>query len=378
MFLLPTLICAQNKEFEQAMSRAATAKQLVMIDFYTNWCGWCKELEKKTFPDPVFVAAMKDRFILVRLNAEKEEGYKLAMRYGVRSFPQCVFLTPERRVVQIIPGYMDAPAYAAELDSVWKLNQSGKLLRYSTDPSPDFPDFYRNLFQTDRKKIRWPSEGAKDSFLANPANWETEAGAIVINAIYPTRLKYLRLLAMKHDAWKSGYGEKVGSSAFQYMMSNYIDSNLNLPAAQMKDSLRHYADLAYAGNHEAANRLYDIFLEMYFGTAGQWQEYALLMNRRITAPGSPFTNVGINEAAWAIYENTRDTVALTLALGWMKKVVDTDDEYNHADTYASLLFALGRLDEAEKEARKAIELAEKSGENADGTRKLIGQINSAR
>lgn len=378
LFLLPSLISAQNEEFEEAMKRAAAQKQIVMIDFYTDWCGWCKELEKKTFPEPVFRAAMKDRFIMVRLNAEKEDGYRLAMRYGVRSFPQCVFLTPELRVVQIIPGYMEAPAYAAELDSIWKRHQAGNYLAFSTASDPGFPDFYRNLFQPDRKKIRWPSQGAKDSFLANPANWETEVGAIVINTIYPTSLKYLRPLALKHDAWKRGCGERTGSAAFQFMMSNYIDSNHQWAADKMRDSLRYYADLASAGKPGVAKDLCEIFLEMYYSSSGQWKEYALLMNQRITAQGAQYANEVINEAAWAIFENTRDTAALNLALGWMKKVVDIDDEYNHADTYASLLFALGRLDEAEEEARKAIELAQKSGANADATRKLIGQINSAR
>ena len=39
--------------------------------------------------------------------------------------------------------------------------------------------------------------------------------------------------------------------------------------------------------------------------------------------------------------------ALNIALEWMKTVVVTDDDYNQADTYVAILFALKRYDEAE-------------------------------
>jgi len=61
-------------------------------------------------------------------------------------------------------------------------------------------------------------------------------------------------------------------------------------------------------------------------------------------------------------------------LQWATDVVNSDDEYNHADTYAALLYALKRYDAAENAAKEAIELAKKSGENYAETKKLLGKI----
>lgn len=87
---------------------------------------------------------------------------------------------------------------------------------------------------------------------------------------------------------------------------------------------------------------------------------------------------GLKNIAWEIYENTKDTSALKTSLNWMQQVVKDDDIYEHEDTYAHLLFALEKLDEAETAANVAIEIATKEKLNFEATKKLIRQINASR
>lgn len=116
----------------------------------------------------------------------------------------------------------------------------------------------------------------------------------------------------------------------------------------------------------------------YLSSSGQWNAYAKWIDRDYRENRHEYMNAGINEAVWSIYENSRDTEALNIALEWMKNVVATDDEYNHADTYASILYALKRYDEAETAAKEAILLAKKSGEKYEATEKLLGKIYTER
>ena len=45
----------------------------VFIDAYTDWCGWCKKLDKDTFANPIIAKYLNENFIPVKFNAESKE-----------------------------------------------------------------------------------------------------------------------------------------------------------------------------------------------------------------------------------------------------------------------------------------------------------------
>jgi thiol:disulfide interchange protein len=93
-------------DFSAALSRAKKEKRLVMVDFYTDWCGWCKKLDKETFGDARVAEALRD-VIPIRLNAEKG-GEAVAEQYRVRGFPTVIFISGTGEVVEKVEGYVGA------------------------------------------------------------------------------------------------------------------------------------------------------------------------------------------------------------------------------------------------------------------------------
>ncbi len=102
---------------EAAKKEAAKGKKLVMVDFYTDWCGYCKKLDKETYPDPAVVKELKANYVSVKLNAEKE-GANLAKRFNVTGYPTILFLTSGGKEVTRIPGYMPPAGFAKALREV--------------------------------------------------------------------------------------------------------------------------------------------------------------------------------------------------------------------------------------------------------------------
>lgn len=43
------------------------------IDFYTNWCGWCKKMDQSTFKEEEVVKHINENYIPVKFNAETKE-----------------------------------------------------------------------------------------------------------------------------------------------------------------------------------------------------------------------------------------------------------------------------------------------------------------
>jgi thiol:disulfide interchange protein DsbD len=82
----------------------------VIVDFYTDWCGWCQVLDRTVYPDPA-VRRQLDRAVFLRLDAERE-GSEAASLYRVNEFPTIVFLTSAGREVGRIRGFYPAPVFA--------------------------------------------------------------------------------------------------------------------------------------------------------------------------------------------------------------------------------------------------------------------------
>jgi thioredoxin-related protein len=56
---------------EQIKVKANKGK-IIFVDCYTDWCGWCKVMDNKTFSDETIVKLMNYYFINVKFNAEQK------------------------------------------------------------------------------------------------------------------------------------------------------------------------------------------------------------------------------------------------------------------------------------------------------------------
>lgn len=118
-------------KFEEAIAANEQDPKMILVDVYTDWCGWCKKMDKETFTDPQVINYLNQNFYAVKLNAEdtnrtfqfmgntyNEAQMAAAMR--VRSYPNFVIIEPKLQNIAQLPGYRKPEDFLAGLDDLIK------------------------------------------------------------------------------------------------------------------------------------------------------------------------------------------------------------------------------------------------------------------
>jgi thioredoxin-related protein len=99
-----------SNNLNAALANARRTHKMVLVDFYTSWCGYCKRLDAEAYQDPGVIHQLANA-IPVKLDAE-HEGLDAARRYGVTGFPTILFLDENGKVESRLGGYLPTPNFS--------------------------------------------------------------------------------------------------------------------------------------------------------------------------------------------------------------------------------------------------------------------------
>lgn len=115
--------------YEQAKQDAKASHKLVLLDFTgSDWCGWCKLLDKEVFSQPEFKEYASKNLVLVEVDfpkmkpmpaAMRTQNVRLAERFDVRGFPTIIVVNGDGQKVGEF-GYMQGgpEAFIAKLEKL--------------------------------------------------------------------------------------------------------------------------------------------------------------------------------------------------------------------------------------------------------------------
>jgi thioredoxin-related protein len=125
--------------YSQAVETAKTEKKYLLLDFTgSDWCGFCKILDKEVFSTPQFSSWANKNVVLVQVDfphqtpqtAEvKKQNSQLAAKYPVHGYPMIVVIKPSggKEIAKTIgyPPGTGAAAYIKELEA--QMRKAGPL-----------------------------------------------------------------------------------------------------------------------------------------------------------------------------------------------------------------------------------------------------------
>ena len=105
--------------FDAAVAKAQKENKHLIVDIYTNWCGWCKVMDRQTYGNSEVAEFLSANFALAKVNGESPakltwQGKTITERefakaVGVTGYPSTFFMKPNADMLGGVPGYIKTP-----------------------------------------------------------------------------------------------------------------------------------------------------------------------------------------------------------------------------------------------------------------------------
>lgn len=155
---------------EEAVALQEKQPKTILIDTYTDWCGWCKVMDTTTFLDPNIAGYINAMFYPVKFNAETTDTivYR-GKKYGNN---QSGRRSPNQLAVELLKGNLSYPTLVY-IDDQWnnypvggylKPDQIEPILIYFAErvnksaPFDDFKKSFETIYRTNNPptdRINW-------------------------------------------------------------------------------------------------------------------------------------------------------------------------------------------------------------------------------
>lgn len=261
----------------EALALSKESGQLIFVDAFTTWCGPCKLMSAKTFPQKAVGEFYNANFINVKLDMERGEGLQFADTYNVSSYPSLFYIDGDGKLVMKAVGYMDADKFIDAGKSALKKNDKTALYAKAYDSGKkDYATVYhyiRALNQAGKPSLKIANEyinAQKD--LNTPENFKLiyEAAIESDSRIFDLLVKYKEPLnelfgADKVKTRMLQAGHKTVKKAVEYQSVDLLTAaqdKINTVLPEEKDAFEFNSNLDYYTSTGDAENLYKAMKKM--------------------------------------------------------------------------------------------------------------------
>jgi thioredoxin-related protein len=387
---IPSSIRGEELLFSQIKQKAKTENKYILLDCYATWCKPCKMMEKEVLSNDTVRAVLNNHFIVARVqvdtsNQDNEfikkwyvDARSIKNRYAVTAYPTFIFLSPNGDLVHKGLGY-------------YGVNDFIKLLQDAINPQRQYytlVERYKNGSR-DFQSMRYTAE------MASVFNDVGLARIIAMDYIDDCLLNLRRndLYTKDNIEFIKQFTLKSSDKAFRFLYNNthkidkvmgnpdyvqswihYIITKEELDPLLLKDSkssnlspdwqqLKFVISKKY--NSYYADRTILDAKQRWYGFKQNWPLALNNVVELITKYGAKMDTWSLNGHASTVFVFSEDNKQLKAAASWMRKVVANEKDSTNLlpaalDTYANLLYRLGKKKEAIRQEEAALEISRRN------------------
>lgn len=384
--IIPSFIYAQEEgvHFEHNLSwieikaKAKAENKFIFMDCFTTWCGPCKYMSSAVFPTEEAGRILNDKFISVKVqldttdndNAEVrnwyENGHDISQSYRIKAYPTYLIFDANANLVHRFTGA--SPTVAEFIEKTKK----------SLNPETQY---YTLLKQYESGK-RDPSFLHKMAIAAMDAYDKTNLRAIAKDYLNTqsdlfTRENLILLINSTETSNDLGFEVMINSpSKVDAILGEGIAENIVTQIILQEEVFIKYKNQQPDWNAVTASvtKNYPVRADeviskakvIYYQQINDWDNFQFAIVNYMKKYGSKVSPNELNNYAWAVFQNCHDIKCVEEALEWSKNSFKDNNDPAFIDTYANILYKLGKNDDAINWEQKALNLAPSNDKKAYG------------
>jgi thioredoxin-related protein len=375
--------------WSDALVRAKKENKYIFLDCYTTWCAPCKFMNLKIFTQEQVGQYMNGNFICIKVQCDSTakdsdsvrkwyaDAHSIISKYNVKYYPTYLFFTPEGQVVHTSVGLTKtADEFLAKARSALNPDkQYYTLLEKFNTGEIDSLVLYNLILsalelqdtEIARKAGNRYFTIVKDRF--NKKNLEVfkNTAAVSNDQTFAFLLSNLsRVIKIVNDPDNS-YEQKIKNVLYHEVVD---------PIFQKKDTIINWNKISQQLHKKTPALADKIETEArinYYKWKLDWDNYSKYFLGYLNKYGESMQGYLLNNYIWDVLEHCNDPKMLEAFLPWSKRTFEVNGVSfsSGIDTYANILYKLGRKSEAIEYEKKALEIA--TAQNDADSRQVISE-----
>jgi thioredoxin-related protein len=396
----------ENLSWDQVKQKAKNENKNIFIDVYATWCGPCKDMETKIYPNAEVGKAINDQFVSVKVQQDKSpndnysikswytDAASIIKEYQVDAFPTYLFVSAEGKLMHRDLGFQEAPQFmqTAELALTNPIGKYDPQLAAYQKGKKDYQAFDELILHVlkVRKNNQLAIEMAKDykkNYLDKLKKSELLQKRYLdfigeFHSLISTNDNFFKLCYERPaDVDKAKEYEGGGWAKYQVDQTVYREIIDPLLWKDEKEGIARTFNPDWKNIVRTVTSKYprlnaeqmidDAKLPYYHKSknyAGFAQYVDSIIAENIPKADHPVWNAWrLNQTAWAMFEETKDELVLNAALKWIDLSISLDETSARSkgkapncqlyDTKANLLYKTGKVKEGIEWEEKALAMA---------------------